>query len=163
MLLAEHDPAWVDQFERERARLGTVFGGRIEHVGSTSIAGIAAKPIVDTSRSTTLTTTRGLPAMTALGYVLRVIEPGHRMYATPERDVHIHLWRTGSAEFRHHVMFRDYLRVSPEDRSLYERVKCQLAEREWEDRNDYADAKGDVVQAILHRAEQWAVAAGWTA
>jgi hypothetical protein len=60
------------------------------------------------------------------------------------------------------VADREWPPVSLEDLTLYERVTRQLSEREWKDRNDYADAKGDVVQAILHRAEQWAVAAGWT-
>ena len=96
----------------ERARLAGVFGGRDRarrfdvdrrHRGQADRGHLGGGRRPRRRRVV-------LPAMTALGYVLRVIEPGHRMYPTPERDVHVHLWRTGSVEFRHHVLFRDYLR-----------------------------------------------------
>ena len=67
--------------------------------------------------------------------MLRIIEPGHRMFRTPAHDVHVHLSPAGGAEERGQLLFRDYLRASPEDRSLYERVKRQLADRQWADRN----------------------------
>jgi GrpB-like predicted nucleotidyltransferase (UPF0157 family) len=92
-------------------------------------------------------------ALTKAGYVLRVIEPQHRMFRTPKRDVHVHLWRTGSDDERRHLLFRDWLRENADDRERYEAVKRELASREWDDSNDYAQAKSSVIAEIMGRAE----------
>ena len=78
------------------------------------------------------------------------------MFRTPARDVHVHLWRAGSDDKRRHLLFRDWLRESADDRERYETVKRDLAARDWVDSNDYASAKSDVVAAIVERAERWA-------
>ena len=104
---------------------------RVEHVGSTAVPGLAAKPIVDISvgvddpdddAAFTL-------ALTNAGYMLRVIEPEHRMFRTPDRGVHVHVWREGSADQADQLVFRDWLRVHAEDRARYEAVKRELASR----------------------------------
>ena len=79
-----------------------------------------------------------------------------------QRDVHVHVWRAGSDDERRHLLFRDWLRESADDRRLYESVKRELATRSWVDSNDYADAKTDVVTVILNHAETWSSQAGWS-
>jgi SAM-dependent methyltransferase len=74
------------------------------------------------------------------------------MYRTPDMSVHVHLWQADSSEIERHLAFRDWLRSHPADRALYEHVKRKLAEREWADRNDYAQAKTPVINAIMRRA-----------
>jgi GrpB-like predicted nucleotidyltransferase (UPF0157 family) len=80
-----------------------------------------------------------------------VREPRHRMFRTPARDVHVHLWRETDPEVERHLRFRDRLRRSPEDRRAYEQLKRALARSEWEDMNEYANAKGPLIEAILAR------------
>lgn len=157
IVIVEYDDRWPGRFELERERLRRALGEsalRVEHIGSTSVPGLAAKPIVDVlvavadpeDESVTV------PALTAAGYELRVREPGHRMFRTPERDVHVHVWRHTDPEVARLLSFRDRLRESPEDRLAYERLKRELATREWSDMNHYADAKGELIGAILERA-----------
>ena len=152
IVIAEYDPAWPRRFAAERERLAAALGDRalrIEHIGSTSVPGLAAKPIVDI-----LVEVRSLDRvdLERAGYVLRVREEGHRMFRTPELDVHVHVWRTGSPNIASHLAFRDRLRASAEDRAAYEALKRELAAREWPDMNHYADAKGPLIREILSRS-----------
>jgi GrpB-like predicted nucleotidyltransferase (UPF0157 family) len=154
--IVAYDPTWPARFEQERGRiagLGSVVK-RIEHIGSTAVAGLAAKPIIDilVTVDDVEDEARYVPALEACGYVLRVREPGHRMFRTPARDVHVHVWRSGSDDERRHLLFRDWLRGNAPDRELYEQTKRELARRSWADMNDYADAKTAVIVAILQRA-----------
>jgi GrpB-like predicted nucleotidyltransferase (UPF0157 family) len=87
----------------------------------------------------------------AAGYVLRVREPAHRMFRTPARDVHVHLWRAGSDDEHRHLLFRDRLRSNADDRNEYERIKRSLVGH-YRDMNHYAEAKTDVIRTILTRA-----------
>lgn len=127
---------------------------RIEHIGSTSVPDLAAKPIIDilvvvqdsTDESTYL------PQLEAAGYVLRVREPEwneHRMFKTPEKDVHVHVYSAGCSEIERNLIFRDRLRQNIEDRRRYEQTKRELAAREWADMNEYADAKTDVIESVI--------------
>ncbi len=151
--IADPDPRWPARFERERARIGDALGDRalaIEHVGSTAVPGLAAKPIVDILVAVAEPDDARLQAaLEASGYELRVREPGHRMFRTPARDVHVHVWAEGDPEVGRTLRFRDRLRASPEDRERYERLKRELAGREWRDMNEYADAKGPLIEEIL--------------
>jgi len=154
--LEPYRPEWAARFEAERGRIAGALGERaeaIEHIGSTAVPGPAAKPIVDilvAARDPSEPALRS--ALEAAGYVLRVDEPGHRMFRTAERDVHVHVWPAASPEVRRHLVFRDRLRASEDDRRRYERRKRELAGREWEDMNHYAAAKDDIVAEILARA-----------
>ncbi len=103
-----------------------------------------------------------VPPLEATGYVLRVREPGHRMFRTPDIGVQIHVCSTGSEWERRHLLFRDWLRCSSEDRARYEAAKRELAQHEWDDVNDYAYAKSSVINEITERAESWATATGWS-
>jgi GrpB-like predicted nucleotidyltransferase (UPF0157 family) len=159
IVIADYDPAWPARFERERARIEAAIGGvaiRIEHIGSTSVPGLAAKPIVDILVTVANADDEAAfaPALTDAGYVLRVREPGHRMFRRPERDVHVHVWADDDPEVGRYLAFRDRLRSSPEDRAAYERLKRELATRDWEDMNHYANAKGELVEDVLARSDQ---------
>jgi len=160
--IVDYDPVWPTRFAHERSRIGSLgrVAKRIEHIGSTAVPGLAAKPIIDI-----LVTVQDvedecsyMPTLEAAGYVLRVREPRHRMFRTPNRDVHIHVWQSGSEEERRYLLFRNWLRSNAPDRELYERTKRELSQRSWTDMNYYAEAKGAVVAAILERAARGASA-----
>jgi GrpB-like predicted nucleotidyltransferase (UPF0157 family) len=126
-----------------------------EHIGSIAVPGLAAKPIIDillVGQDVDDEAAYG-PDLERSGYVLRVREPGHRMFRTPQRDVHVHVYSGGSSEIRRYLVFRDWLRESDTDRHAYERVKRQLADREWEDMNSYAQAKDGIVAKITRRGQ----------
>lgn len=158
--LADYDSGWPAQFEREARRIRAALGDtvvRLEHTGSTSVPGLAAKPIIDitlvvpdSSDETTY-----VPQLEAEGYVLRSREPHwheHRVLKGPDTDVNLHVFPEGSVEPERMVGFRDWLRTHPEDRDLYERTKRELAARTWRHIQHYADAKTAVVEEIMARA-----------
>jgi GrpB-like predicted nucleotidyltransferase (UPF0157 family) len=157
IVIVDYDPDWPGRFEHERDRVRQALRGRalrIEHIGSTAVAGLAAKPIVDV-----LVTVEDpeddaaiLPALEGAGSELRVREHAHRMFRTPARDVPVHVWGDSDPEVERYLRFRDRLRSSAEDRAAYERLKRALSTREWADFNDYADAKGELIEAILAEA-----------
>jgi GrpB-like predicted nucleotidyltransferase (UPF0157 family) len=155
--VVDYDPAWPVRFGAERERLRVALGARarrIEHIGSTAVPGLAAKPIVDILvEIDRLDEDPGFcDSLQEAGYELRVREPDHRMFRTPARDVHVHFWLTGSDDIARHLVFRDWLRTHPEDRRLYERTKRELATRFWPDMNYYAEAKTPVIAEITARA-----------
>lgn len=162
--LHEHDPRWAEMFAEHRARIVTALAGtpaRVEHIGSTSVPGLAAKPIVDVLVVVDDVTADEdhVDRLVSAGYVLRVREPGHRLVRTPARDVHVHVWEDGDPAGDEYLLFRDHLRRDAEDRARYEAVKRELMTRSWGDSNAYADAKDDVVAAIKGRARAAADAA----
>jgi GrpB-like predicted nucleotidyltransferase (UPF0157 family) len=155
IVIVEYEPGWAVRFENERARILAALGERaltIEHVGSTAVPGLAAKPIVDVLVAVADPGDESLAApLEAAGYELRVRERGHRMFRTPARDVHVHLWAAGDAEVERTLRFRDRLRADAADRAAYERLKRELAAREWSDMNAYAEAKDPLIREILAR------------
>ena len=137
---------------------------RVDHIGSTSVPGLAAKPIIDIGLSV-LDVDREehyLPDLIAAGYQLRVREPGHRMVRTPDLGVHVHVCTAGSDWERRPLLFRDWLRYDQSDRAAYNSLKNQLAQEDWPDMNAYAEAKGPLISEITARAEKWARRSGWT-
>lgn len=155
--IVAYDPLWPQRFVAERVRIESAMGEtarRIEHIGSTSVPGLAAKPIVDIQVSVDDPDddVAFTAALEAAGYELRVREPAHRMFRTPAGDVQVHVWPTGGDDARRHLLFRDWLRSHPDDRILYEETKRGLAGREWPDVNYYARAKGPTIEAIMARA-----------
>ena len=156
VVIVAHDPAWADRFATERSRIVAALGERvlaIDHIGSTAVPGLAAKPIIDIDLSVADPNDESayLSDLVSAGYLLRVREPGHLMVRTPERDVHVHVCAVDSEWEVRHLMFRDWLRTHPDDRQRYEDVKRSLAGT-WEDMNDYADAKTEVIAQIMARA-----------
>ena len=158
IVLVEPDPTWPRRYEAERVRIAAALGDRaerIEHIGSTAVPGLAAKPIVDVLVAAgRLIEEELVPPLERAGYILRVREAGHLMLRTAALDVHVHIWPAGSPEIASHLALRDRLRTSAEDRAAYERLKRELAAREWDDVNHYADAKAPLIREILARAHQ---------
>ena len=157
IVIRDYDPSWPLRFELECGRVQRALGSnalRIEHIGSTAVPGLAAKPIIDVL-VTVFDPDDDVAVLSPLqlaGYELRVREPAHRMFRTPEKDVHVHVWADTDPEVARCLTFRDQLQRSSEDRAAYERLKRDLASRPWRDMNDYADAKSDLIAAILAKA-----------
>jgi GrpB-like predicted nucleotidyltransferase (UPF0157 family) len=160
IVIAEYDPAWHEIYERHAGVIREALGAtllRIEHIGSTSVPGLAAKPIIDMLAVVPDSADEAayVPQLEAAGYTLRVREPGffeHRMLRTAARDVHIHVYGLESPEIGRNLAFRDRLRNNARDRMRYEAVKRRLATRSWNDMNEYAEAKTDIIESILAAA-----------
>jgi GrpB-like predicted nucleotidyltransferase (UPF0157 family) len=158
--LAEYDPGWPRLFEREAERIRGVLGGRallVEHAGSTSVPSLAAKPVIDIVLAVADSSDEAsyVPALEAAGYVLRIREPDwyeHRLFKGPDTNINLHVFSQGCEEIGVMLAFRDHLRANEVDRELYERTKRELAARDWEYVQDYADAKTEVVKQIVARA-----------
>jgi GrpB-like predicted nucleotidyltransferase (UPF0157 family) len=158
--LAQYDPAWPSLFAREAERLRRVLGERVlglKHVGSTSVPGLAAKPIVDVLLvvADSAHEPAYVPRLETEGYLLRHREPEwfeHRMFKGPDTDINLHVFSAGCPEANRMLAFRDRLRSEAADRVLYERTKRELALRDWPTVQDYADAKSPIVADILTRA-----------
>ena len=158
IVIVDYDHDWPSRFERERERIRDTLGSsalRVEHIGSTAVPGLAAKPVIDVlvTVDNPDDDAKLRPALESAGYRLRVRESGHRMFRTRSRDVQVHLWADEDPEVARYLTFRDRLCESPEDRAAYEQLKRDLASREWSDVNEYADAKSDLISAILAAAD----------
>lgn len=135
VLLAEYDAGWPALFDRQSARIRQALSGtarRIEHVGSTSVPGLAAKPIIDVVLEVPDSADESgyVPALEAAGYELRIREPQwweHRMFKGADPDVNLHVFTAGCPEVRRMLAFRDHLRTHPADRQRYETRKRELA------------------------------------
>jgi GrpB-like predicted nucleotidyltransferase (UPF0157 family)/photosystem II stability/assembly factor-like uncharacterized protein len=160
VLLADYDPDWPQLFRHEAGRIRDALGPRalqVEHVGSTSVPGLAAKPTIDISLAVADSADEHayVPALEAAGYVLRIREPDwfeHRLFGRPDAHVNLHVFSAGCTEIDRMLRFRDRLRRNHDDRALYERTKRELAQRDWKYVQNYADAKSAVVEAILARS-----------
>lgn len=159
--IASYDPNWPHQFEAEavcirRALQHKAIG--IEHVGSTSVEGLAAKPVIDINLTVVNSADEDdyAPQLEAAGYRLHIGEPHwfeHRLFKRGDPRVNLHVFSKGCPELDRMLLFRNWLRANTEDRTLYAQTKRQLAQRHWRRMQDYADAKSEVVAAILRRAE----------
>ena len=160
--LVAYDPAWPRLFAREAERVRAALGNGVlvlEHVGSTSVPGLAAKPRIDMLLVVADATDEAayVPALEAAGYVLHIREPDwyeHRMFKGPDTAVNLHVFSPGCPEIDRMLLFRDWLRSNEADRHVYERTKRELARREWTYGQHYADAKAPVVEAIIARARR---------
>ncbi len=160
IVVVDDDGRWPERFAAVRERLVGALGERalrVEHIGSTAVPGLAAKPLLDVLVVVADVEDEDayVPALEGAGFVLRVREPEHRMVRTPARDVHVHLYEPDHPAVRAYLDLRDWLRVDAADRALYAATKRRLAAQAWSDMNAYADAKTDVVQAVLGRARAW--------
>jgi GrpB-like predicted nucleotidyltransferase (UPF0157 family) len=148
-------------YELEAARIRSILNDRvvrIGHVGSTSVEGLAAKPIIDIVLELPDSSDEGayVADMEAAGYVLRIREADwfeHRLFKGPDMNINLHVFSAGCAEVDRMLMFRDWLRTNAADRELYTRTKRELAARDWKYTQQYADAKTAVVSQIMARAE----------
>jgi putative glutamine amidotransferase len=160
--LEPYDPTWPERFEGEALRLRVALGDRavrIDHVGSTSVPGLAAKPVVDIQVSVRSIEPRAdyLEPLRQLGYRWAIDPwPGdHEFFSREEdgeRNYHVHLCVAGGRWERRHLAFRDWLRSHPDDATAYERLKRELAARHPRDIHGYTDAKTDFIREIESRA-----------
>jgi len=157
--LVEYDPEWPRLFEREQRRIGAALGDRmvlLEHVGSTSVPGLAAKPIIDMLLVVPDSSDEAayVPLLEAAGYLLRIREPEwyeHRVFKGPDTNVNLHVFSPGCPEIDRMIGFRDRLRSHDAERELYQAAKRDLASRNWTYVQNYADAKTAVVEEIIAR------------
>jgi GrpB-like predicted nucleotidyltransferase (UPF0157 family) len=176
VVLSEPDPGWADSYAVEEIRIRAAVGQalvELHHAGSTSVPGLAAKPIIDIVLLVRDSTDEEsyAPALQAAGYRFqlrerhwhehRLFKSGLPHFASPEREddvdrdrqkVNLHVFTAGSSEAHRMLVFRDWLRTHPADRELYEQTKRTLASRRWQVVQDYADAKSTVVGEIMQRA-----------
>lgn len=167
-----HDwsPAWADEFLQRAKALRSALGERarrIDHIGSTSVTWLGAKPIVDIQISVDDFEPIDplVAAMADAGYVWRRDNPELTKRYFRERDgekrCHIHVRRLGSWHEQWALLFRDYLRGHPDTAAEYEAVKRALAERYGHDRQAYTDAKEPFFWATIQKADRWAGDTGW--
>lgn len=163
--IADYDPAWPERFEAEAARIRRALRGvavRIEHVGSTAVPGLAAKPTIDIQISVhSFAPEEAFRApLERLGYVFYPDDvPDHRFFRPPDgrpRSSHVHVCEAGSAWERGHLAFRDYLRGHPDVAAEYEALKRRIAELFPHDSQGYAEAKDPFIRPIELVALAWA-------
>lgn len=160
--IMEYDPTWPELFEREAKRLGSLLGSKalqIEHVGSTSVPGLCAKPIIDILLvvEDSADESSYIPQLEAAGYILRIREPEwfeHRMFKGPDTDINLHVFSIGASEIDRMLRFRDWLRSNKVDRDKYAQVKQSLAKNNWRHVQHYADAKTSIIKEIMERANK---------
>lgn len=131
----------------------------LEHAGSTSVPGLAAKPKIDMLLvvANSADESAYVPDLQAAGYVLQIRETDwyeHRMFKGPDTDINLHVFSAGCPEIDRMLLFRNWLRSNAADRGLYERTKRELARQNWKYMQNYADAKTAVVKTILARAQE---------
>jgi len=162
--IVNYDPQWPELFAREADRVRAALGQdalRIEHVGSTSVPGLVAKPIIDMLLVVADSADEAayVPALEAAGYVLRIREPDwyeHRTFKGQDTEINLHVFTRGCPEIDRMLMFRDRLRHDAADRDSYARTKLDLAQKVWKYGQNYADAKTGIVEEILARARKGA-------
>jgi len=158
----EYDPVWVDRFAAHRAKILHALGPsalQIEHIGSTSVPGLAAKPIIDilVVVANSADESSYLDQLIAAGYQLRVREPDffeHRMVRTPERNANIHIYSAGCGEIERYLLLRNHLRTHADAREAYADTKRRLAQQSWADMNEYARAKTEIVERLILAARE---------
>jgi GrpB-like predicted nucleotidyltransferase (UPF0157 family) len=158
--LVPSDPRWRVLYQEEERRIRASLGDEahlVEHVGSTSVPGLAAKPIIDVVLAVTDSSVEAayVPQLEDAGYEMKLRETDwyqHRLLTRDSPAVNLHIFSEGCEEIERMIVFRDRLRVNKADRDRYSKLKRELAEVEWPSIQDYADAKSELVKAILAEA-----------
>ena len=158
--LVPYDAHWPAAYSGIAEEIRAVLGEavmRIEHVGSTSVPGLSAKPVIDIVLAVADSTDEAsyVPALEGQGFVLRIREPHwfeHRLLKAPTPVAgNVHVFSAGCVEIDRMIAFRDRLRTNTDDRTLYEETKRRLAAQVWEHVQHYADAKSTVIRGIIDR------------
>jgi len=160
IVVVDYDPDWPEIFRTKAATIHKVMGARalqIEHVGSTSVPELAAKPVIDILLVVEESADEDsyTDALESAGYTLKIREPEwfeHRMFKGSGPETNLHVFSKGCEEIDRVLGFRDWLRQNPGDRDLYARTKQALAMENWKYVQDYADAKTTVIAEIMERA-----------
>lgn len=162
--LASYNPEWPRLFARLKERIQAALENDIlllEHVGSTAVPGLAAKPIIDMVLAVADSSNEAayVDRLEKEGFVLRIQERDwyeHRLLKSSDIKANLHVFSDGCEEIERMLLFRDWLRTHEDDRLLYEETKRELAAHTWKSTQNYADAKSKVVQEILERAHNTA-------
>lgn len=158
--LSDYCSSWPKRYSEIESQIHAALGSSamlIEHVGSTSVPGLSAKPVIDVLvvvHDSSLEKSY-VPQLEGCGLALRIREPSwyeHRLFKTPKMDSNIHVFSKGCEEIERLLVFRNWLRTNESDRNLYLRTKKRLAAQVWKYTQNYADAKTDIVEEILTRA-----------
>jgi GrpB-like predicted nucleotidyltransferase (UPF0157 family) len=168
--IVDHDPAWAAQAEAELRRIGQALGAvavRLEHVGSTAVPGLAAKPILDLQLSVDAIEPREryVEPLEGLGYLFvpDPESPDYHFFALPPerpRIYHLHVCQTGSDHHVRHLAVRDFLRAHPGEAARYAALKREAVARHPQDRLAYIAAKDEYMTALERRAVAWARGGG---
>lgn len=169
VIISDYDPAWPDLFARERPVLEAALGAcveRIEHIGSTSVPGLVAKPVIDVlvGVSEIMDADGRSEAMREAGYEGMGENglPGRRYFrkrnAAGERLFHVHVYASDSEAIHRHLVFRDYLRAHPGRAAEYGMLKRGLAAQDFPDRASYVSGKAGLVARIEAEALAWSEA-----
>ena len=161
--IVPYDAGWPKLFAGEESKIHAALGGAallIEHIGSTAVPGLPAKPVIDVQLAVSDCADEGAycAALEQAGYRLVVREPEwfeHRLFKGADPETNLHVFSAGCPEMDRCRLFRDWLRVSPQDLQLYARTKQDLATRGWAHVQNYADAKQGVIAEIMARAAAW--------
>lgn len=163
--LEPHDPIWRRRYRREAERIVALWPqllAEIHHIGSTSVPGLTAKPIVDI-----LVAVWDLDAVDRRAQELQALDyenmgeygiPGRRYFRKPVEGAdtfHVHVFQCGHEVIRRHLRFRDYLTAHPEAARAYAEHKQELAGEEWESSSEYAEAKTEFIRGLEARALAW--------
>jgi GrpB-like predicted nucleotidyltransferase (UPF0157 family) len=168
--IMEHEPGWASTFVTWRDRLAESLGPtalRIDHIGSTSVPGLAAKPIIDIQLSVARLDEESdyVPGCVGAGFELYSRDEVHRFFHVPPpspRVAQLHLCQSGGEFEYDHLLFRDYLRANPDERDAYAAMKREAAKKWKDDRLGYTYAKGGFILERQERANVWASASAWT-
>ena len=172
IVIVPYDPIWPQRFRELGSSLWQELGNtalRIDHIGSTSVPGLDAKPVIDIQIS--VGSFEPLDAyripLERLGYIFRAENPDRskRYFREPpsQRRTHIHVRQAGSWAEQIGLLFRDYLRTHPQDARRYAELKYRLAEQFGYDREGYTEAKEPFIWEILRQANRWSQETGWEA
>jgi GrpB-like predicted nucleotidyltransferase (UPF0157 family) len=170
VVIVPYDPSWPGRFARLGSALRNALGEtalRIEHIGSTAVPGLAAKPVIDIQVS--VASLEPLEAyripLERLGYCFHANNPDltKRFFREPpgERRTHVHVREIGSWSEQLALLFRDYLRAHPADAARYAELKYRLAAAYGRDREGYTEAKGPLIWEIVASAHAWSMETGW--
>jgi GrpB-like predicted nucleotidyltransferase (UPF0157 family) len=163
IVVVPYDPAWPARFAAWRDILADALGPAalgIEHIGSTSVAGLAAKPVIDIHVAVADADDEPtyVPSIESVGVALRSRDEGHRYFrpaGTRPREVQVHVSSAGSDWIARHVLFRDFLRADATTRIAYGALKVRLAAEYRDDRIAYNEAKSAFILDALDRARAW--------
>lgn len=167
IIIVDYDPCWQKLFKEEAARVWKTLGNdmvvAIEHIGSTAVPGLAAKPVIDLMIGvhSVENARSAVPLLETLEYIYWQENPcPERMFFVKgmppygkQRTHHIHIVRAYS-EFWERLLFRDYLRTHPDEAKRYATLKRNLAQRFHADRESYTDGKSNYIQAVMEKAHR---------
>jgi GrpB-like predicted nucleotidyltransferase (UPF0157 family) len=165
VIIVDYDPQWPVLYEEERRRILEVVGHKvlaIEHIGSTAVPGLGAKPIIDMMAGVRESTDADecLPPLEKIGYRDVAPQPNNLEWyyclgkGPHSTGYHLHLVKFVSPHWRRHLLFRNYLRTHPEAAQRYYELKKKLAAKHGSDRIGYTDAKTSFIESIIAQALQ---------